>query len=58
VLDCFYEEGEEGKALAKDWQDVNDKLMCGENSRFSKQDKGVLWASYGDWDMDKSWQFY
>ncbi|KAH8764727.1 hypothetical protein BGZ57DRAFT_902028 [Hyaloscypha finlandica] len=58
VLDCFYKDGEEGKALAKGWQAENDKLMCGENSRFSKQDKRVLWASYGDWDMDKSWPFY
>jgi hypothetical protein len=58
VLDCFHKEGEEGKALAKGWQDFNDKLMCGENSPFSKQDKRMLWASYGDWDMDKSWPFY
>ncbi|KAH9219668.1 hypothetical protein DL95DRAFT_483904 [Leptodontidium sp. 2 PMI_412] len=58
VLDCFYQEGEEGKALAKGWQEVNDKLMCGKDSPFSKQDKRVLWASYGDWDMDKSWPFY
>lgn len=58
VLDCFYKEGEEGKALAQDWQAVNDKLMIGPNSPFSKQDKRVLWASYGDWDLDKNWQFY
>lgn len=58
TLDCFHTEGEKGRALAKGWQDVNDKLMCGENSPFSKQDKRVLWASYGDWDMDKSWPFY
>ncbi|KAL8942233.1 MAG: hypothetical protein Q9211_001477 [Gyalolechia sp. 1 TL-2023] len=58
VLDCFYREGAEGKALAKGWQEVNDKLMCGEHSRFSKQDKRVLWASYGDWDLDKTWPFY
>ena len=58
VLDCFHKEGEKGRALAQSWQAVNDKLMCGENSPFSKQDKRVLWASYGDWDMDKSWPFY
>ena len=46
TLDCFYKEGEKGKALAKGWQDANNKLMCGENSRFSKQDKRVLWGSY------------
>jgi hypothetical protein len=58
VLDCFHKEGEEGKALARGWQDANDKLMCGANSSFSKQDKRALWSSYGDWDMDKSWPFY
>jgi hypothetical protein len=58
VLDCFYKEGEEGKALAEGWQDVNDKLMSGKNSRFSKQDRRALWGSYGDWDMNKSWPFY
>ena len=56
--DCFYTEGEKGKALAGKWQAANDKLMCGENSSYSKDDRRVLWASYGDWDMDKSWPFY
>ncbi|KAL8831336.1 MAG: hypothetical protein Q9191_000923 [Dirinaria sp. TL-2023a] len=58
TMDCFYQEGEKGKKLANDWQAVNDKLMNGEDSPFSKQDKRVLWGSYGDWDMDKSWPFY
>ncbi|KAI4185719.1 MAG: hypothetical protein L6R41_003945 [Letrouitia leprolyta] len=58
VLDCFYREGEEGKALARKWQEANDRIMNGEGSPFSKQDKRVLWASYGDWDLDKSWRFY
>ncbi|KAL8827101.1 MAG: hypothetical protein Q9170_007147 [Blastenia crenularia] len=58
VLDCFHTEGEKGKALANEWQAGNDKLMNGKDSPFSKQDKRVLWASYGDWDMDKSWPFY
>lgn len=58
TLDCFHKEGEVGKGLAQSWQAVNDKLMCGKDSAFSKQDRRVLWASYGDWDMDKSWPFY
>ncbi len=57
-LDCFYVEGERGKALAQGWQAANDKLMVGENSAYSKQDKRVLWASYGDWNMDKVWPTY
>ena len=58
TLDCFYNPGEKGKNLAQGWQHINNKLMCGEKSPFSKQDKRVLWASYGDWDMDKTWPFY
>ena len=58
VLDCFHTEGDKGKGLAEGWQDANDKLMCGEKSPYSKQDKRVLWGSYGDWNMDKTWQFY
>ncbi|KAJ9614036.1 hypothetical protein H2200_002172 [Cladophialophora chaetospira] len=58
ILDCFYKEGVKGKALAGKWQAANDKLMVGENSSYSKQDRRVLWASYGDWDMDNTWPFY
>lgn len=58
VLDCFHREGDKGKTLAQAWQSANDKLMCGKDSTFSKQDKRVLWGSYGDWDLDKSWPFY
>lgn len=58
TMDCFYEDGDEGKALAKGWQAGNDKVMIGPDSTFSKQDKRVLWGSYGDWDMDKTWMFY
>jgi hypothetical protein len=58
VLDCFHKDTTEGKNLAIGWQKVNDKLMIGKDSSYSKQDKRVLWASYGDWDMDNSWQYY
>ncbi|KAI9696672.1 MAG: hypothetical protein M1820_008046 [Bogoriella megaspora] len=58
ALDCFYRGGEVGKGVANDWQAVNDKLMCSEGSSFSKHDRRVLWASYGDWDMEKTWSFY
>ena len=57
-LDCFYKDGEVGKKAAAEWQAGNDKIMIGEDSPYSKQDKRVLWASYGDWDMEKSWPFY
>lgn len=42
----------------EEWQKVNDTLMIGEKSAYSKQDKRVLLASDGDWDMDESWPFY
>lgn len=58
ILDCFYQEGDTGKGLALKWQQENDAIMCGAESVYSKQDKRVLWASYGEWDMDKSWRYY
>jgi hypothetical protein len=57
-MDCFHEASDEGIDIAKEWQAVNDKLMIGPSSPYSKQDKRVLWASYGDWNMENSWQYY
>ncbi|KAK0510058.1 hypothetical protein JMJ35_007452 [Cladonia borealis] len=57
-LDCFHVESDKGRELALGWQAANDKLMVGENSAYSKKDKRVLWASYGDWNMDKVWPTY
>lgn len=51
VLDCFHES--KYKKTADAWQAENDKLFNGPNSCFSKQDKRVLWGSYGDWDLHK-----
>ncbi|KAH7110652.1 hypothetical protein B0J13DRAFT_591116 [Dactylonectria estremocensis] len=47
TLDCFHE--------AK-----NDSIMAGPSSPFSKQDKRLLWGSYGDWDLGKQevWKCY
>jgi hypothetical protein len=56
VLDCFHESSY--KAAADKWQAENDKIFNGPRSSFSKQDKRVLWASYGDWDLDKNWKYY
>lgn len=58
VIDCFHKDTAAGKKLAQGWQAENDKIMIGENSPFSKTDKRVLWASYGDWHLDNSWQYY
>lgn len=58
TMDCFHNASDHAKALAVAWQAENDKLMNGPDSPFSKQDKRVLWGSYGDWNMDQSWPFY
>lgn len=49
MLDCFHESL--SKRTADAWQAENDKLFVGKDSCFSKQDKRVLWGSYGDWDL-------
>ena len=51
VIDCFHES--KYKQTADDWQAENDKLFIGPNGCYSKQDKRVLWGSYGDWDLHK-----
>lgn len=51
VIDCFHES--KYKKVADAWQAENDKLFVGPKSCYSKQDKRVLWGSYGDWDLHK-----
>lgn len=50
--DAFYD-GAQDKA--NEWQAKND---AGQETYFSKQDKRLLWGSYGEWDMKKVWQNY
>lgn len=56
TLDCFHEESE--KDRAEDWEKVNDLEGIGEKGVFSKQDRRVLWGSYGSFDLDASWKYY
>lgn len=56
TLDCFHET--DAKTRAEDWQKVNDEEGNGAKGIFSKQDKRVLWGSYGSFDLDASWQYY
>ncbi|KAK2022542.1 FAD binding domain-containing protein [Colletotrichum zoysiae] len=60
VLDCFHQDDDESRQIAQDWQAKNDSLMNGPTSPFSKQDKRLLWGSYGDWNLGdkKVWQYY
>ncbi|KPM43946.1 hypothetical protein AK830_g2594 [Neonectria ditissima] len=60
VLDCFHKPDAQSKAYAESWQAKNDAVMVGASSSFSKQDRRVLWGSYGDWDLGKPevWKCY
>ncbi|KAF4450427.1 hypothetical protein F53441_6426 [Fusarium austroafricanum] len=50
--DAFYQDS---KTAAEKWQAENDE---GRPKYFSKEDRRVLWGSYGDWEMKKVHQFY
>ncbi len=56
TLDCFHES--ESTVRAEDWEKVNDEEGIGPNGIFSKQDRRVLWGSYGSFDLDASWNHY
>ncbi|CAM1506222.1 Fc.00g058630.m01.CDS01 [Cosmosporella sp. VM-42] len=60
VLDCFHNPEANAKAYAEAWQAKNDSVMNGPTSAFSKQDRRLLWGSYGDWDLSKEnvWKCY
>ncbi|OHW90173.1 FAD binding domain-containing protein [Colletotrichum incanum] len=60
TLDCFHNPDEESRSYAQAWQAKNDAIMNGPQSPFSKQDRRVLWGSYGDWNMgdEKVWKTY
>ncbi|KAF4962454.1 hypothetical protein FSARC_9483 [Fusarium sarcochroum] len=60
TLDCFHDAGAQYKEYAQNWQKENDSIMIGPKSPFSKQDRRVLWGSWGNWDMSKPevWQAY
>jgi hypothetical protein len=57
TLDCFYD-GDAAKATATKFQEGNDAAMVGASSKFGAQDKRLMWASYGDIDLNKVWQTY
>ena len=56
TLDCFYDEDHQTRA--QDWEKVNDEEGIGPNGKFSKQDRRVLWGSYGNYDLDAVWNTY
>ena len=56
TLDCFHEPS--ATTRANDWEKVNDEEGIGANGIFSKQDRRVLWGSYGSFDLDSVWNCY
>lgn len=49
TLDCFHWSVEHANALK--WQQENDQTGLGDGGVFSKQDRRVLWGSYGSFDL-------
>jgi len=56
TLDCFVESSY--KHVAEDFQKENDKIFIGPQGCFSREDRRVLWGSYGDFDLHSVWQAY
>jgi len=58
VVDCFHQDNDNAKYLAQQWQQQNDEGALGPNGRFSKEDKRVLWGSYGTRNLNSAWPAY
>ncbi|KAJ7738828.1 hypothetical protein DFH07DRAFT_840715 [Mycena maculata] len=56
TIDNFHEPAKKGDAEA--WEATNDKEAIGAHGIFSKQDRRVLWGSYGSFDLDWVWNTY
>ena len=56
TLDCFHDD--EAKSRAETWESVNDEEGIGPKGKFSKQDRRLLWGSYGNYDLDAVWNTY
>ena len=50
TLDCFH--WNSVKEAADSWQKENDEVGVGPGGIFSKEDRRVLWGSYGSFDLD------
>ena len=57
TLDAFYD-GEDAKQTAKQWHKENEEEGIGPNGIFSKQDRRVLWGSFGEFDLHLVWDKY
>ena len=57
TLDAFYK-GENARKTATKWHNRNEAEGIGANGVFSKQDRRVLWGSFGEFDLDSVWHTY
>jgi hypothetical protein len=57
TLDAFYE-GDHARRTAIEWHKRNDEEGVGPNGIFSRQDRRVLWGSFGEFDLDVVWNRY
>ncbi|KAJ7660363.1 hypothetical protein DFH06DRAFT_988799 [Mycena polygramma] len=56
TIDNFHKP--EKKADAEAWEATNDEQGIGANGIYSKDDRRVLWGSYGSFDLDSVWDTY
>jgi len=57
TLDAFYN-GEDAHKIAIKWHNHNEREGIGANGIFSKQDRRVLWGSFGEFNLDSVWNTY
>jgi hypothetical protein len=57
TLDAFYE-GVEAQQTAIKWHNRNEEEGIGPKGVFSKEDRRVLWGSFGEFDLDLVWNTY
>ena len=57
TLDSFYD-GEDARKTSSLWHMRNEEEGLGPKGIFSKQDRRVLWGSFGEFDLDKVWNTY
>ena len=59
TLDCFYDSNfSSARKTAEEWQSKNDSEGIGPGGKFSKDDRRVLWGSYGEYNMGRAWPYY
>ena len=57
VLDVFYKD-QKALKTAIEWHNTNEAEGIGSNGIFCKQDRRVLWGSFGDFNLDAVWHTY